>query len=86
MSGRNQQKIVHQVQTGGEITINLILTIKLDNDGISVSSAATEPMKSKKIMKEFITKQIQEDEDDVDLIIPDIDVDGIIQFGNKVED
>jgi len=84
MSGRSgtEKTVTHVVQTGGEITVNLILTIKLDGEGLSVSTEAG-PAHSKKLMKEYLTK---DDDDDVDLIVPDINPDGIIQFGKKVED
>jgi len=85
MSGRSESEktITHKVQTGGEITVNLILTIKLEGDRLSVVDAATTPVSSKKLMRERMLQQGEDDE--VDLIIPDIKSNGIIQFGKKLE-
>ena len=76
--------ITHRVQTGGEITVNLILTIKLEGDGLSVSAASSAPATSKRLMREQIVTPAEDD--DVDWIIPNIESEGIIQFGKKVED
>ena len=82
MSGRSEEKkITHVVQTGGEVTINLVLTIKLEGDGLSVSTEAS-PITSKKLMKEYLS---QGDDEDVDLIVPDIQPSGMIQFGEKLD-
>jgi hypothetical protein len=76
--------ITHKVQTGGEITVNLILTIKLEGDGLSVSAASAAPATSKRLMREQIVMPAEDD--NVDWIIPNIESEGIIQFGKKVED
>lgn len=82
---KESQTVTHKIQTGGEVTVNLVLTIKLDNEGLSVSSAEALPASSKKLMKEQINETYS-DNDKVDWIIPDIESEGIIQFGKKVED
>lgn len=85
MASRNDKNptLTHKIQTGGEITVNLVLTIKLESDGLSIAAA---PARSKKHIKEIIIEEPDEDEDDlVDLVIPDIKTEKIIQFGEKVE-
>ena len=73
--------LTHKIQTGGEITVNLVLTIQLDSDGLAIAAA---PAASRRHIKDIIVEQNQQD-DDVDMIIPDIKSEGIIQFGEKVE-
>jgi len=77
--------ITHKIQTGGEITVNLVLTIKLEGDGLSVSAAPVSPATSKKVMQEH-TVELPSENNDVDWIVPDIEPSGIIQFGKKVEE
>jgi len=84
MSGRseNEKTITHKVQTGGEITVNLILTIKLEGNQLSVSSAEATPVLSRRLMQDQL---IEQEDEDVDLIVPDIQAGGLIQFGKKLE-
>ena len=74
------QKVVQQkIETSGEITINLVLTIKLDGNNLSVDAQSMEePKKATKL------KTISIDDDD--MFIPDIQTGGIIDFGNKAKD
>ena len=82
MGGCSAEKVVtreitREVQTGGEITVNLVLTIRLENNNLSITAGD----ERKQLMKEQIVKN---KEDKVDLIIPDIESEGLIQFGQKV--
>ena len=85
MSSRteNEKTITHKVQTGGEITVNLILTIKLEDGRLSIGSASASPVLSRKLMREQIVTQ--DDDDKVELIVPDIQSTGMIQFGKKLK-
>jgi len=67
----------HKIQTGGEVTVNLILTIKLDSNGLSLS---TMPASSS-------THTIGMDDDDkVKFVVPDIQSEDIIQFGEQINE
>lgn len=66
--------IQEKVASGGEITINLNLTIKLDSDGLSLSVGDVVEKKKVSLV-----------EDKEDLLIPDIESGKLIEFGRKVE-
>lgn len=67
------QTILKETTKEGEVTINLILTIKLENDGLSVTA---KPQKN-------LNLGVNE-EDSVTLEIPDFESDNdIINFGRK---
>jgi len=75
----------YQLQTDGEITVNLVLTVKLDSDGLAVAAADATQTTSK---KEFKQENEVEDDEEASFIIPnfaDDDDDDILEFGNKVE-
>jgi len=76
--------ITHKIQTGGEITVNLVLTIKLEGDNLSVSSAEAGPATSRKLMKKQTVELPPEDEE-VKWVVPDVESAGVIKFGKKVE-
>lgn len=68
----------HEVITKGDITINLILTIKLDNNGLSVSTSEVLPDKKPKNPFHF-------DDSDTNLLVPDIKIEPLIGgFGEQV--
>lgn len=68
----------------GEITINLVLTLKIEAGNLVVSSAeaTTEPIRPMVPKKTFVV----DDNDEIDWEIPDIKSEGIINFGKEVED
>lgn len=71
MSSRSERAVIKQVvQSNGEITINLVLTIKIEEDGVKIRTS-----------EQSIRKDNQEKE--VDLIVPVINSYGILPFGNK---
>lgn len=64
----------------GEITINLVLTIKLEGSGLTASA----PPETKPSSPAVPVKRVAEEDDDkVDFMIPDIKSEGLIQFGKK---
>jgi len=66
------QDITTKIETGGEITINLVLTIKLDGSNLSISTGNLEHQENIR------------SNDKVNLMIPDIESFGIVEFGDKV--
>lgn len=68
--------LIRETVQSGEITINLNLTIKLDSDGLSVKAETAEPVK-----KAIQTYDIEEDPE---LMIPEIEMGEMIDFGRKV--
>lgn len=86
MSGRTERApatVTHKIQTGGEITVNLVLTIKLDSDGLSITQADASALESKKMMKQQTHSSVDKEEE-VDLIVPNIEIGNMIQFGEDV--
>lgn len=84
MSGRYEQHKI-KVDSTGEVTINLNLTIKLDGNNLSITvddRAGTPETQSKKLMRQSLQQAVE----DVDLIVPNFDADGLIDFGKKVEE
>jgi hypothetical protein len=84
MSGRYEKQKI-KVDSTGEVTINLNLTIKLESDNLTLTTGVVGETlfeKSKKLMKQ----RIQQLDDEVDLIVPNIESAGLIDFGKKVED
>ncbi len=67
----------HKIKTDGEVTINLVLTIKLDSDGLALSASSVKSSKH--------TTPIDDGDDDVKFVVPDIQSEDIIQFGEKIE-
>ena len=80
MPSRTEKVIEQKIKANSEITINLVLTIKLDGSNFSVSAqqVGEEPAKPIKKMKTI-------DIDD-ELFIPDIPTGGMIDFGNKIKE
>lgn len=75
---RNGETIIKERTKDGEITINLVLTIKLDGDGISISG---EPIKKDKPILDLN----EEKDTKVDLEIPDFNDDTeMIDFGKDI--
>lgn len=79
MSGRVEKTQVQTVTKNGEITINLVLTIKLENGNISVSTTNSNFDMNK------MTKRKSDIDEDVDLIVPEIAIEPPIKFGEIVE-
>lgn len=81
----NPYTTVIKETSGGEITINLNLTIKLEGDQLSISAETAEPRDEWKPPKMSPVKRQEVDEDDLDMLIPDFDSGEVIEFGRKVE-
>lgn len=81
MSGRSHAtNLTHKIKGDGEVTVNLVLTIKLDSDGLSL----TLPSEITNLNNQQVKKnKMVDDEDDVSWEIPNIESDGIIDFGKK---
>ena len=79
---KNVPIIVNQnMKAGGEITVNLVLTIKLDSSGLSVVT-----MSQSEVAKQNMQQHVIDDDDDIiDFIVPKFENKGVIQFGDKVE-
>ncbi len=81
MASRNHDQggvFTHKIKTGGEVTVNLVLTIKLDSDGLSLAAVGGGG-KSAAIID-------NSDDDDVKFIVPDIHAEDMIQFGESVNE
>lgn len=70
----------------GEITINLVLTIKLDGSNLVIGTPEREFASRPKRKKKNKSEKTFKIEEDINLIIPDIESHNIIDFGNKVEE
>ena len=71
----NPNKVVASIPSGGEVTVNLVLTIKLDGEGLKLSTGTQNVEKKKSYLEE---------EDEVNWIIPDIKQETPIEnFGKK---
>ena len=73
-----------QHELGNEITINLVLTIKVEGNNISVDTTTAEPVQNKKKITVHEIDDEEDDDESVSFIIPEIKNEGIIHFGEKV--
>ncbi len=78
----NSTIIREQLNSTGEITINLNLTIKLDSDGLKVS-AQTEQQNF--IPRPIFKKEEQSKDDELEMLIPDFEMGEMIDFGRKAD-
>lgn len=71
--------ITKETTREGEITVNIVLTLKLE--GLTASAEASSVV-APPVTK--MVKTLKVEDDDLDFMIPDLKSEGLIDFGKKV--